>query len=45
MATIFKAQDLRDNNQDVAVKVPYLGLESNPASYARFQREEEIGSS
>jgi len=27
----------------VAVKVPHLGLESNPASFARFQREEEIG--
>ncbi len=44
MATIFKAQDLRDNNQEVAVKVPHLGIESNPASFARFQREEEIGS-
>src|SRR6266478_3993199 len=44
MATIFKAQDLHDNNQAVAVKVPHLGMESNPASFARFQREEEIGS-
>lgn len=44
MATIFKAEDLRDNNQVVAVKVPHLGMESNPASFARFQREEEIGS-
>jgi len=43
MATIFKAQDLRDGNQAVAVKVPHLGIESNPASFARFQREEEIG--
>ncbi len=44
MATIFKGQDLHDNNQAVAVKVPHLSLESNPASFARFQREEEIGS-
>ena len=43
MATIFKAQDLRNQNEAVAVKVPHLGLESNPASFARFQREEEIG--
>ncbi len=44
MATIFKAEDRQDNNQVVAVKVPHLGIESNPASFARFQREEEIGS-
>lgn len=43
MATVFKAQDLRSENRAVVVKVPLLGLESNPASYARFQREEEIG--
>lgn len=43
MATIFKAQDLQDHNGAVAVKVPHLGIESNPASFARFQREEEIG--
>src|SRR5579862_1267370 len=43
MAMIFKAQDLRSENQPVVVKVPYLGLESNPASFARFRREEEIG--
>jgi serine/threonine protein kinase len=43
MATIFKAQDLHNESQAVAVKVPHLGLESNPASFARFQREEEIG--
>jgi len=43
MATVFKAQDLPNENQAVAVKVPHLGIESNPASYARFQREERIG--
>jgi serine/threonine-protein kinase len=43
MATVFKAQDLQNQNHAVAVKVPHLGVESNPASFARFQREEEIG--
>jgi len=43
MATIFKAEDLQNSNQTVAVKIPLLGIESNPASFARFQREEEIG--
>jgi serine/threonine-protein kinase len=43
MATIFKALDLQNRDREVAVKVPYVGMESNPASYARFAREEEIG--
>jgi serine/threonine-protein kinase len=43
MAIIFKALDLPNGEREVAVKVPHLGLESNPASYARFAREEEIG--
>jgi serine/threonine-protein kinase len=43
MATVFKAQDLQNHNQAVAVKVPHLGAESNPASFARFQGEERIG--
>jgi len=43
MAMVFKGLDLQNENQPVAVKVPFLGLESNPASFARFQREEEIG--
>ena len=43
MATIFKALDLQNRDKEVVVKVPYLGMESNPASYARFAREEEIG--
>jgi serine/threonine protein kinase len=42
-ATVFKAEDLHNANHAVAVKVPHLGLESNPASFARFRREEEIG--
>lgn len=43
MATVFKALDLPNGDREVAVKVPYRGMESNPASYARFAREEEIG--
>ena len=43
MAIVFKALDLQNRDREVAVKVPYLGLESNPASYARFAREEQIG--
>jgi serine/threonine-protein kinase len=43
MAIIFKALDLANREREVAVKVPHLGMESNPASYARFAREEEIG--
>jgi serine/threonine protein kinase len=43
MGTVFKAEDLQDQNRVVAVKLPRLGMESNPASYARFEREEEIG--
>jgi serine/threonine-protein kinase len=43
MATIFKALDLQNRDREVVVKVPYRGMESNPASYARFAREEEIG--
>ncbi len=42
MATIFKATDLK-TKQTVAVKVPLMQYESDPAFYSRFQREEEIG--
>jgi serine/threonine-protein kinase len=43
MAVVFKALDLQNGDREVAVKLPHMGLESNPASYARFAREEEIG--
>jgi len=43
MATIFKATDLK-TKETVAVKVPFMEFESDPGFYARFQREEEIGS-
>ena len=42
MSTVFKAYD-RQGAQTVAVKVPLMNLEADPAFYSRFQREEEIG--
>jgi len=42
MASIYKAKDLM-TGQAVAVKVPHQQFESDPASFARFQREAEIG--
>lgn len=42
MASIFKAKDLQ-TGRDVAVKIPFMQFESDPAFYSRFQREEEIG--
>lgn len=43
MGTIFKAEDIRNGNQLVALKVPRLEYESDPNFYSRFQREERIG--
>jgi serine/threonine protein phosphatase PrpC len=42
MASIFKATDL-ETKKTVAVKVPLMQYESDPAFYSRFEREEEIG--
>jgi serine/threonine protein kinase len=42
MASIYKAED-RSNKAIVAVKIPYMQFESDPGSFARFQRETEIG--
>ena len=42
MASIFRGTDLRDGRQ-VAIKVPHPEVESDPALYDRFRREEEIG--
>jgi serine/threonine protein phosphatase PrpC len=42
MSTVFKAID-RKNGEIVAVKVPLMNLEADPAFYSRFEREEEIG--
>jgi len=42
MASLFKADD-RKTGQPVALKVPYLQIESDPSGFDRFRREEEIG--
>ncbi|SPE56631.1 Protein serine/threonine phosphatase [Verrucomicrobia bacterium] len=42
MASLFKAND-RQTGGAVAIKVPYLQIESDPAGFDRFRREEEIG--
>jgi serine/threonine-protein kinase len=42
MATVFRARD-RNTGQQVAIKVPHPEIESDPALYDRFLREEEIG--
>lgn len=42
MATIFRGTDLR-NGRQVAIKVPHPEVESDPALFDRFRREEEIG--
>jgi serine/threonine-protein kinase len=44
MASIFKANDLK-TGLTVAIKAPLMQFESDPASYSRFSREEEIGQS
>jgi len=42
MASIFKAIDTT-NDETVAIKIPFMQYEADPAFYNRFQREEEIG--
>jgi serine/threonine protein kinase len=42
MATIFRATDQRTGRQ-VAIKVPHPEVESDPALFDRFRREEDIG--
>src|ERR1700733_2432278 len=42
MATVFRSHDI-DTGQKVAIKVPHPEIESDPALYDRFLREEEIG--
>ena len=43
MATLYRAEDMDHGRQNVAVKVPLLKFESDPAFYRHFQREEEVG--
>jgi serine/threonine protein kinase len=42
MASIFRATDL-NNGRTVAIKIPHPEVESDPALFDRFRREEEIG--
>ncbi|HXD73801.1 MAG TPA: protein kinase [Vicinamibacterales bacterium] len=42
MSSVYKATDLKSGTL-VALKVPHLKLESDPAFFSRFEREEEIG--
>jgi serine/threonine-protein kinase len=42
MASLFKAND-RQTGKAIALKVPLLQIESDPAGFDRFRREEEIG--
>ena len=42
MAALYKATD-RKTGAAVAIKVPHLQIESDPAGFDRFRREEEIG--
>jgi serine/threonine-protein kinase len=42
MASIYRALDLKTGHP-VALKVPYMQFESDPAFYTRFEREEQIG--
>lgn len=42
MATIFRAVDLR-SNQQVALKIPHPDMEADPILFDRFQREASIG--
>jgi serine/threonine-protein kinase len=44
MGCIFKANDIK-TGLTVAIKAPLMQFESDPASFARFQRESEIGES
>jgi serine/threonine protein kinase len=43
MATIFKARDLENNGNIVAIKIPHDSVEMDPGLYSRFRREDEIG--
>jgi serine/threonine protein kinase len=43
MATVFKAEDLHQDNQLVAVKVPLMKYASGVGAWSREEREEEMG--
>lgn len=43
MATIYRAEDRDRGGEEVALKVPLLRVESDPASFVRFLNEETVG--
>jgi serine/threonine-protein kinase len=43
MASIYRAEDMLDEHREVVLKVPLTRVESDPAAFARFRHEEEIG--
>jgi serine/threonine protein kinase len=43
MGTIYKAEDIENQNRVVAVKVPHVEYQGEPDFFSRFQREEKIG--
>jgi serine/threonine protein kinase len=43
MGAIFKARDLENDGNFVAVKIPHANVEMDIGLYSRFQREDEIG--
>jgi serine/threonine protein kinase len=43
MATVYRAEDLAHGGRSVVIKMPLLKVESDPACFARFQREEQFG--
>jgi serine/threonine protein kinase len=43
MAAIFKARDLENGGNIVAVKIPHESVEMDIGLYSRFKREDEIG--
>ena len=43
MSTIYRAEDMLNEGRDVALKVPLMRVESDPAWFARFRHEEAIG--
>ncbi len=43
MATVYRAEDRENGGREVSIKVPLRKVESDPAGYAQFRREEETG--
>jgi serine/threonine-protein kinase len=43
MAAIYKARDLENDGNIVAVKIPHQNVEMDVGLFSRFQREDEIG--